>query len=158
MEGEEPASCVLCNHGYANIILTVPTLSSIMLTDSSRVTGDIEVASLSITLDNASSVEMDVKATTLTATLEDSSRAYLSGTIKNLTNTNGNSSRFDADKAEITNAIIKATNSSHVSIYVTETLNATALNASHIEYMGTPTIIKNIDSSSRFQSINDYRN
>ncbi len=158
IESEEPASCILCDHGYANIVLTVPTLSSITLTDSSRVTGDIEVASLAVALDNSSSVEMNIKATTLTATLEDSSRAYLSGTIKNLTTTNGNSSRFDADKTEVANAVIKATNGSHVSIYVTGTLNATALNASHIEYMGMPTIIKNIDPSSKFENMYDYSN
>ena len=155
-EREEPASCILCSHGYANVVLTVPSLSSIVLTDSSRVTGDIKVSSLAIDLDNSSSIEMNIQAATLTARLEDSSRAYLSGTIKNLTVTNGNSSRFDADKTEVTNAVIKATNSSYISVYVTGTLNATALNASHIEYMGSPTIIKNIDSSSRFVSVDTY--
>ncbi len=158
LEREEPASCILCSHGYANVILTVPTLSSVVLTDSSRVTGDVKVTSLTITLDNSSSVEMGIQAETLTAVLEDSSRAYLNGTIKNLTVTAGNSSRFDADKTEVTNAVIKATNSSYVSVYVTDTVNATALNASRIEYMGTPTIIKNIDSSSRFESTDNYNN
>ncbi len=158
IEREKPASCVLCSHGYAQVVLTVPSLSSITLVDSSRVTGEMEVASLVIDLDNSSSIEMNIKAATLTAMLEDSSRAYLTGTVKNLTATSGNSSRFDADKTEVTDATVKATNSSHISVYVTGTLNVTALNASHIEYMGTPTIVENTDSSSRFESRDNHNN
>lgn len=150
---EKSTSCLICGGEYVEIIITTPRLSSVELKDSAHINGDIVSPSVSISLDNGSSASLDIKTQSLVGTVEDSSRIYLRGTVPSVSLALTNSSRLDSWQAEIKTADIKATNGSYASIYATEKLTVTALNASNIEYRGAPELEKNVDSSSHLENM-----
>ncbi len=145
--------CIVCRQGYVDVIITAPSLSSIMLDDSSFLFGDITGDSLFIDIDNGSSANLDITLNTLDIRAQDSSTLRLNGATTALTAQIKNSSRIEARNLEIGKATVEASNGSSVIVYVKDSLNAVLTNASRILYAGTPDIIKKVDNSSQLESV-----
>lgn len=154
---KEEQNCLMCGGDRADIVITVPSLSSITLKDSAYANGDVTADTLTLTLDNGSYASLDIEAKSLAGSAEDSSRAYLRGTVAAMSFTLANGSRLDGWQTEVKDAELKVVNSSHASVYATDTLNVTAMNGSSVEYRGTPEIADAVDASSRLEDMDRAR-
>jgi len=113
------ASCMFCDTRPLEIVVTVPFLSAIKVTDSARVYADIETQTLSVEQSDASRLTLNGTATTLEVAATDASR-------------------FEGVSLVVKSARVTARDASRVEINADTILVVDAYNASRVEYSGSP--------------------
>lgn len=152
-EKEKTTSCMVCGDDYLDLVITVPSLTSITASDNAHVRGNLVGDALALTLDNGSFAQLDLSVKSLSLTEKDGSRVYLSGEASSLNASLQNGSHLDAENLQAGSVTIDAGNSSYSEIQVKTKLNATLRGNSTVRYTGKPTIEKDLDRSSRLEEM-----
>lgn len=143
------ALCLFCFMSPTHVSIVVPTVSEMVLENSSRIEGAVRADSLSLSLRNSSGAELSVTAGELSAKAENASSLELRGTADTATVELLNASRYHAETLETASSTVSAQNASAAYLSVSTFLSATAENGSTIRYTGAPEVKKHIVNGSR---------
>ena len=125
--------------------ITMPELTGLDLSGSSQVTitGFKSAQALVVDASGASHLQGDIEADTVSFNLGGSSEVILTGSAQNLIMEEAaGSSDVDLTDFAVVDASIKAGGKSQVTVNVSGRLDAEASSASHVYYLGSPTLGK----------------
>lgn len=128
--------------------VTMPVLTGLTLSGASHgdITGFESTEPLDLDLSGASSVRGDIEAGDANFEFSGASTADLTGSAQNLTVDASGASDANLAEFAVTNANVDASGASEVTVNVSGTLDVDASGASHVYYLGDPTLGK-IDTS-----------
>jgi hypothetical protein len=129
--------------------ITMPELTGLDLSGASdgTITGFTSTKALAVDLSGASSLEGDIEAGDSLVDLSGGSDLTLSGSGQDLTVDASGASEVDLADFPIADANVDASGASTVTVNASGTLNVDASSASHVYYLGNPTL-GTIDTSS----------
>jgi len=128
--------------------ITMPELTGLILSGASRgtITGFKSAEGLSLNVSGASSLQGDIEAGDASFSASGSSKVTLNGSAQDVMIDASGSSEFNLADLRVNNANVKASGASDVTVKPSGTLDANASGASHVYYLGSPTLGK-VDTS-----------
>ena len=124
--------------------VTMPELVGLDMRGASHVTitGFKSAQALAVDASGASHLRGDVEAGNVTFNLDGSSEVILAGSAQNVTLKASGSSEVDLSAFSVVDANVEAGGKSQVTVNVSGRLDVNASNASHVTYLGSPTLGK----------------
>jgi hypothetical protein len=122
--------------------VTMPGLAGLDMSGSSHVTitGFKSAQALAVNASGASHLRGDIEAGNVTFNLDGSSEVILTGSARNVTLKASGSSEIDLSAFSMVDANVEAGGASQVTVNVSGRLDVNASNASHVYYLGSPTL------------------
>jgi hypothetical protein len=122
--------------------VTMPELTGLDLTGASHVaiTGFKSAQALVVAASGASHLRGDIEAGDLTFSLDGGSEVILTGSAENATIKALGSGEIDLSAFSVVDANVEAGGASQVTVNVSGRLDVNASNASHVYYLGSPTL------------------
>jgi hypothetical protein len=124
--------------------VTMPELTGLDMRGASHVTipGFKSAQALVVDASGSSHLQGDIQAGNVTFNLDGSSQAILSGSAQDVTIHASGSSEVDLSAFSVVDANVEAGGKSQVTVNVSGRLDVDASNASHVTYLGSPTLGK----------------
>lgn len=131
------------------VFVSTDSIRSLVASGACRVETEspLVLPELSLRLSGAGQADMDVNVAGLFAVeLNGASKAELDGTCRTIKLDASGASKLDADNLMAQRADIRVSGASHADVYATESIDAEASGASHVNCKGNPKIVKKSDS------------
>jgi predicted small secreted protein len=122
--------------------ITMPALTGVELSGAShgRITGFDSSKDLKIEVSGASSLQGDISAGNVTVNASGASSVTLTGAGGNLTAEVSGASRADLEDFPVRDASVEVSGASSATVYPSGRINVEASGASHVYYLGEPTL------------------
>lgn len=133
---------------YINITMPVITSANFTGASDSRISGFHDLESFDFYLSGASVSQLDINAVTLDVVISGASYLNLRGTGENFQAELSGASVLKAFNFPVTDSDVRASGASDAHVTVSNSLKATASDASMILYRGNPTVTSHISGSS----------
>ena len=136
------SACWISNATRMEADITMPALAGIELSGASHgtITGFDSSKELYVDLSGASSVEGDISSGNVTADVSGASHVTLRGSGGNLTADISGASHLNLEDFPVQDASVEVSGASSVTVYPSGRLSADASGASHVYYLGEPTL------------------
>jgi phage shock protein PspC (stress-responsive transcriptional regulator) len=150
--------CLFCNFDQPQIVVTLPSLETVTVTNGSYFTSENwnSPSLLRLKLDNGSAADVSITSPEAVLTSEQGSRITVRGTIASSTLNAHYGSRIKATNTSIHSAFVLASDGSRISVGTLNILTGEAYDGSNIEYRNAETLVESVDSGSSIQSEYNY--